>query len=293
MNKKFQKNKRRSTLEDAVSASGGLVRNSAQPIRWARGLLKFPISSHHSCRAATRMTLTRHGVRGLSIFGGFCGEMRRRGAASVLDRCGMCVCAASPRQYISIVPTTTGLAATHDAGQCAAVSRGRPAALQTPSIRGLPGLPGLPSQVKRLPEWQDHGLCCAGGRNEPFPCSGKMSLGSCGNTEQRVKNSRELLSGRRPASAEDSSECRFLHVSPTCRRLQRHGASCRNAHARARERRCDWVGKQPGYGNAPAHFKSVPTTRHPPHWRTLAHSLHRLGSITRAAGSSRDVSLRR
>ncbi len=104
-----------------MSASGGLVRNSAQPIRWTRGMLKFPISSHHHCRAATRMTLTRHGVRGRSIFGDF---VERR-TAEALPWEELCVCAASPRQYISIVPTTTDLAATH-AGQCAAVSRGVP-----------------------------------------------------------------------------------------------------------------------------------------------------------------------
>ena len=85
------------------------------------------------------MTLTRHGVRGLSIFGD--SVERRTGVALPWEE--LCVCAASPRQYISIVPTTTGLAATH-AGQCAAVSRGVPqhCSRRTPSIRGLPPRPG-------------------------------------------------------------------------------------------------------------------------------------------------------
>ncbi len=97
-----------------------------------------------------------------------------------------------------------------------------------------------------------------------------MLLGSCGNSALDNSRCPGVVVGRRPATAEDSAECRFLHVSPTCRRPERHGASCRNAHARARERRCDWVGKQPGCGNASAHFLTV-RSHHPPP-TTLAHT---------------------
>lgn len=224
------------------------------------------------------MTLTRHGVRGLKVYLGFLwrdAQERRcfRGAC-------VCVCAASPRQYISIVPTTTGLAATAPATAASARCRlpRRPAALQqsrrTPRIRGLARSSGFPSGRITACAVQEaetsHSLaaakCClvhAATASSTFRCPG-------------------VVVGRRPASADDSTECRFLHVSPTCRRLRDMAQSCRNAHARARERPCDWVGKQPGYGNASAHFNSVPTTRHPPRRRPPS-----------SGWPSRDVSLRR
>ncbi len=203
--------------------------------------------------------------------------MRRRGAAFGVR---VCVCAASPRQYISIVPTTTGLAATAPATAASARCRlpRRPAALQqsrrTPRIRGLARSSGFPSGRITACAVQEaetsHSLaaakCClvhAATASSTFRCPG-------------------VVVGRRPASADDSTECRFLHVSPTCRRLRDMAQSCRNAHARARERPCDWVGKQPGYGNASAHFNSVPTTRHPPRRRPPS-----------SGWPSRDVSLRR
>lgn len=85
-----------------------------------------------------------------------------------------------------------------------------------PVSTALQGSVSSPSQVKQPPEWQEHGLCCAvagagrvrqrSGRTEPFPCSGKMMLGLCGNSD--IENS----TARPPYRT-----TRLLHVSPTRR----------------------------------------------------------------------------
>ena len=114
-----------------------------------------------------------------SIFGV---SVERCAGEALLSGC-VCVCVCCIAPSIHLDSTNDDGLGCHSAGhggQCALPS---PAASRSTAAEQTHPQDPWPCQVKRLPEWQDHGLCCAGGRNEPFPCSGKMLLGSCGNSE--------------------------------------------------------------------------------------------------------------
>ena len=167
-------------------------------------------------------------------------ERRRRAASELSRQLLECALRACVRDVLhrpvntSIAPSTVSPASPESLGP----------ASTAPSIRFFP------FQVSRPPERQDHDRAARQNRAIPL---------------QRQNDAwfmRQQHNGNFTAASNDCQTTTWstlhLHVSPTCREREsetwraRQECSCDGG-------RCDWVGKQSGYGNALAH--SSPASR--------------------------------